>query len=313
MVDYKPPLLHRSAHFSTIIPNLFRPSLTPRYERVTIPTPDQDFLDIDGIFKESKTAVLLLHGLEGSSMSRYISSIAMQLAQEGYDVLAMNQRGCSGRDNLKLRTYHSGNTEDVLTVLSHFANSYETIHIIGFSLGGNIALRLAGTDLRTSQLPVEKIVGLSVPIDLKGCAIELGRFKNKIYLLRFLRSLKSKAIAKAEKFPDSMIDLKKIENAKSFFAFDEYFTAPVHGFESALHYYEQCSALPVLRDVKNPALLINARNDTFLSQSCYPGAERLSNSIFYIDPDYGGHVGFARNHRMHKQFWHEEQILNFLK
>ena len=311
-MNYAPPFLHKGSHFSTIIPNILRPTPRVQYTRVTIDTEDDDFIDVD-VRSVSKTkAVLLLHGLEGSSQSKYIIGIGNALVAHGYTVIAMNYRGCSGRDNLQARTYHSGNTEDVYTVLHYFKNTFQSIDIIGFSLGGNIALKLAAEN--TGQtLPFSKIISVSAPVDLAGCAQELAKPTNYIYLTRFLGSLKRKAISKSRQHPSLALDENRIKKAKTFEEFDEIYTAPIHGFKSAQDYYRKCSSLGVLNLIRVPTLLVNARNDTFLSDSCYPSIDKQSkSSITCLYPHYGGHVGFAQDMWMKGIFWHEKRILDFL-
>ena len=153
-----------------------------------------------------------------------------------------------------------------------------------------------------------------VPCDLNGSGTELARPKNFIYLRRFLKQLKQKALDKIDRFDAIALDRQAISNASNFMQFDQEFTAPVHGFNSALDYYTKSSCVQFIPDIKRPALIINAKNDSFLNESCYPYSEVSENDLVtMLCPDYGGHVGFASDFLMKKPFWHETQILDFIQ
>lgn len=308
---YHPPFLHRFAHFSTIVPNRFRPVDAIGYTRKTIETWDEDFIDLDYIIVKSTKAVLLLHGLEGSSESTYMLGIRNLLTSEGFDVVAMNHRSCSGRPNKLVSSYHSGKTDDVAFVLDHLKRSYDEIHLVGFSLGGNMALKYAG-EQGGSAIPTS-ICAISTPCDLAGSSQTLGRIGNRIYLNRFLSQLISKAEEKTSRFPDFGLNLKAIKSSRNFYDFDDSYTAPVHGFESADDYYEKSSSDQFIASIQRPTLIINALNDSFLSESCYPVKEASQNDLVTLQtPKYGGHVGFAQDFRMTLAFWHEKQVLKFI-
>lgn len=313
MVDYLPPLFHRNAHFSTIVPNKLRPNLRIGYERKTINTPDNDFLDLDFSSVKSNHCILLLHGLEGSSKSTYIRGMTIQLNQEGFDVVALNFRSCSGRANNLPISYHSGKTDDIEFVCNHLLHQYQSLQIVGFSLGANALLKMAG-HWKNNPLPrVKSIVAVSVPCDLASSGEKLKQRQNRVYLWRFLSQLKTKAEEKSIRFPESNIDLKALEKAQTFADFDEIYTAPVHGFDSAIDYYTKSSCKQFIEFIHVPTLIINAKNDSFLSPECYPVQEAQANP--YIDlriPTFGGHVGFASDFLMKKPFWHETRIIQFL-
>lgn len=312
--DYQPPFLHRLAHFSTIIPNQFRTIRGITYSRETIETVDDDFIDIDVSKIGSTQCILLLHGLEGNSHSSYMQGMVQFSNESGFDAIAMNHRSCSGRLNKQAISYHSGKTDDVQRIVDYLSKSYDSIHIVGFSLGGNIALKLAGQwgDSPTSK--VKSIVGVSVPCDLESSARTLAKLENRVYLWRFLSQLKAKAKEKSMRFPEANIDAHLLQHCSSFHAFDQAYTAPVHGFKSALDYYEKSSSKQFISNIRLPTLIINARNDSFLSPECYPFAEVEANAnVSLITPTYGGHVGFAQDYKMNAPFWSEVQIMNFIQ
>lgn len=310
MADYRPPFLHSNGHLATILPNKLRPTKRQNFKRRTIITPDGDFFDVDILSNKSSTAVVLLHGLEGNSTSKYIQGMAQAIQVNGFDTLCMNFRGCSGRPNSTFQSYHSGKTDDLALLMSEFQN-YESIHLIGFSLGGNVVLKYMGegnTDPR-----VKSCVAISTPVDLAGSSSVLSTTENALYLSRFLRQLKSKALDKGKRFPKSGINPHQIKSARTFHDFDDAYTAPAHGFDSAGDYYQKSSSKQFLKSIQKPALIINALNDSFLSDSCYPYEECDENDfITLLTPEFGGHVGFASDTLMRKQFWHEQKAIDFI-
>lgn len=310
--DYKPPFLHKNAHLAAILPNQLRKTTLPPSQRVSINTVDDDFLDLDIYRQNHNRAAILVHGLEGSSQSTYIKGMARQMLHSNFDAICLNMRGCSGRPNKQFCAYHSGKTEDLETVVQHFSSQYDHLVVIGFSLGGNVVLKYAGEHGNNISKKVVAAIGISVPLDLAGSCDTLSLSHNKLYLTRFLRQLSRKAKQKAIDFPNSVISPEQFENLKDFRAFDDLYTAPAHGFRDANEYYTKCSAKQFLKFIGIPTLIINAKNDTFLSESCYPQPEELSEKITYLAPNYGGHVGFASNHLMNQPFWSEQCTTQFL-
>ena len=313
MVEYFPPLFHRHAHFSTIIPNQLRFYPKVIYSRESINTPDLDFLDVDFSSISSPNCVLLLHGLEGSSQSAYIRGMTFHLNQAGFDVAVLNFRSCSGRVNNLPISYHSGKTDDVEHVCEHLLNRYQSLQIVGFSLGANVLLKMAGQWGNKPPQKIKSIIAVSVPCDLASSAQKLKQLQNRIYLWRFLSQLKVKAEQKAIRHPESNIDLKGLKKAQNFEEFDEIYTAPVHGFDSAKDYYSKSSSKQFIESINVPTLIINAKNDSFLTSECYPIEEAQINPFIELwIPTFGGHVGFATDFLMKKPFWHEEHIITYL-
>jgi uncharacterized protein len=310
--DYKPPLLYKNAHLAAILPNQLRKTSLPKSNRISITTADDDFLDLDIYSQNHKRAVILVHGLEGSSQSTYIKGMAQQMLESNLDAICLNMRGCSGRPNKQFCAYHSGKTEDLETVVQHFSSRYAQLVLIGFSLGGNLVLKYTGERGSSISKKVSATIGISVPLDLAGSCDTLSLSHNKLYLTRFLHQLSKKAKQKAIDFPDSGLQPEQFEHLKDFRAFDNLYTAPAHGFADANEYYAKCSAKQFLKNIHIPTLIINAKNDTFLSESCYPKPAELSESITYLAPNYGGHVGFASNIWMNRPFWSEQCSAKFL-
>lgn len=311
---FSPSLPFRNAHFNTVYRPLFMKD-TINYQRKRVTTWDADFIDLDFSFIGSKTLVLLIHGLEGSSQSNYMITTSNYLNNIGFDTVCMNLRGCSGEDNLLLETYHSGKTDDVAFIIKHLISSYnyENIIIIGFSLGGNLTLKYLG---EYSNIPsnVKGGIAVSVPVDLTSSQAELNKLKNKIYLSEFLRTMKLKLLQKAEKFPEFKLNKELLFKASKFRHLEKQYTVPVFGFKSSEDYWQKASAKPFIQEIKVPTLLINALNDSFLSQECYPIKEAKEMKNFHLlIPNYGGHVGFMSSFSNTENRWMEQQIALFIQ
>ncbi len=312
--NFTPSLPFKNGHFNTIYRPLFvKEEINFKRKRIT--TWDSDFIDLDFSFVKSDTLVLLIHGLEGSSSSSYMLTATKYLNNTGFDTVCMNLRGCSGEDNLLLGTYHSGKTDDVDFVINYLNKtySYKNIVIVGFSLGGNLSLKYLG---EYSDIPevVKGAVAVSVPVDLTTSQAELSKFKNKIYLSEFLKTMKSKLIAKAERFPEFELDRKLLAKANKFRHIEKQYTVPVFGFKSSEDYWEKASSRPYIPKIKHPTLLINSLDDSFLSKECYPydEAEKVAN-FYLITPNYGGHVGFLSSFTKTQNNWLEKKMVQFIK
>ncbi len=292
---YHPPLFFRNGQFATIYSGLVRRVNGVIQNRERINLSDGDFLDLDWSKSQNSTGklVILLHGLEGNGQRPYITGSAKLFNQNGYDACAVNYRGCSGEPNLKYRSYHSGATGDLAEVINHIlqARTYSEIYLKGFSLGGNLALKYLGEG---NKVPVEikGAIAVSVPCSLHDSCKQLLMPKNIHYAIRFKKhligKLREKQVLFPELIPDS--DIKKIRTLKDF---DDVYTSTAHGFKDALDYYEKCSSLQFLPNIDIPSLIINAKDDSFLGEVCYPFKESETNPNLYLEvPKYGGHVGF---------------------
>ncbi len=311
---YYPSLLFKNAHFNTIYKTLFHKN-TISYRRERILTPDADFLDLDFSTVGSKTLVIAMHGLEGSSQSKYIISVISYLNSCKIDCVAINFRGCSGEDNNHLHSYNSGKTDDVQIVINHLLENYtyKNIILLGYSMGGNITLKYLG---ETTNLPseIKGAIAISVPCDLEGSSYALATWNNFIYMNRFLKTLKEKTLLKLEKFPKNGIDKDIVLKATSFKDFDNAVTAPLFGFKNAEDYWKESSSKQFIPTIRKPTLLINALDDSFLSESCFPFQEAKNHSYLNFEtPKYGGHVGFNSSFFGKDVLWSENRILSFIK
>ena len=312
---YEPAIAFKSKHFNTIYRTLFH-KIDVSFQRERMETSDGDFMDIDFSMVESKSVVVIIHGLEGSSTSKYVTALSQTSNEEGFDVAAVNLRGCSGETNRLLSSYHSGKTNDLAEIVDYIENSktYEHIYIVGYSLGGNLLLKYMGEQRSDYSSLIKGAVGVSVPCDLKGSSQSIAKFWNMVYMQRFLISLKSKTRIKLEQFPENDLKSEAILNSKNFLDFDNYFTAPVNGFKDANDYWKRNSCNQFLEGIKIPSLLVTAADDPFLSESCIPVKEARNNKFFHLEvTKYGGHVGYNSNFDNGSGFWLERRIIDFFK
>ncbi|MFM8914353.1 MAG: YheT family hydrolase [Flammeovirgaceae bacterium] len=308
MTNYQPPWVLFNRHIETVYPALLRKVSNVAYQRERIYTTDGDFLDLDWVPRGSRKLVIISHGLEGNTQRAYIKGMAKAFVQQGFDALAWNYRGCSEEINRQLRFYHSGATDDLDAVIQHAAPRYEQVFLVGFSLGGNLTLKYVGE--RGSQVhpKIKKAVAFSVPIDLHTSCLQISRPENWLYTKRFLNSLEKKVVAKSRAM--SGLDLSHFSTIKTLMDFDEYYTAPLHGFAGAIDYYQRCSALQFLGNIAIPTLLVNAQNDPFLSKECFP--TKINNPNFTFEsPARGGHVGFSLFGNRGR-FWSELRAVDFV-
>ena len=312
---YNPPLLFRSAHLQTIYPTVYRkvPLVTAKRERID--TPDGDFLDLDwSTEQDGNRLVVITHGLEGHARGHYCQGMAQALQRAGWDVLAWNFRGCSGEPNQKLRSYHSGATEELQIVLDHVFSEtdYESIVLVGFSLGGNLMLKYLGDRGAQIDSRIKGAVALSVPCDLASSAKKLEHWQNRIYMKRFMGTLRTKVREKAERFPDQ-ISTAGLDRMRTFAEFDDTYTGPIHGFQGAEDYWAQSSCLNSLKHIATPTLLISALDDPFLTPECFPIEAAKENKYFHLEtPKHGGHLGFVEFNDA-GEYWSERRAVNFLE
>lgn len=310
--NYKPPRWLFNGHFETIYPPLFRKiSIPVTANKITINTPDNDYFELNYYDKNSIKTLIISHGLEGNNERPYVIGMAKLFFLNGWNVIAWNYRGCNGKVNNSIKSYHSGFTEDLEEVIK-YANKpdVKTISLVGFSLGGNLTLKYLG-DANKVNNKIKCAVTFSVPLDLHNGCLEITKSRNFIYSRRFLKTLKKKVREKAYKFPEIQIQqLSRIQDLKTF---DDYFTAPLHGFKDALEYYHSCSSINVLDKIQIPTLIVNALNDPFLSQECYPFKALKFHEFVHLEtPARGGHVGFC-SFNGSEFYWSEIRAYEFIE
>ncbi len=321
--SYKPALGLGNMHIQTIFPFLFRNIKGVSYQRERILTPDKDFLDIDWSFsslrepsakKVTDSLVIISHGMEGNTYRPYVLGMVKYLNHSGFDTLSWNFRSCSGEMNNMSKSYHSGATEDIETVIQHCLRKrkYKNIFLVGFSVGGNIALKYLGEKGDRIANEIKKAVTFSVPCNLEATAYKMSSLKNTIYLNHFLKRLYTKICLKSKMYPNQ-IKLVPFKEINSFKDFDDLYTAPLNGFKDAIDYWNKASSKNYLKNISIPTLLINAQNDTFLSPESFPISEARDHKFLYLEmPEKGGHNGFISLHKS-AFYWSEIRTLLFFK
>lgn len=302
-MKYQAPIWLPSGNLQTIWAPLFAQRYTlgkPVFKRERWETPDQDFIDVDYLVCSSKIKIkqplmlVMFHGLEGSSQSHYCESFADYANQHGFEFTVVHFRGCSGEINLAPRAYHSGDYEEIDWILQKLKKIHQMpMFAVGVSLGGNALLRWAEEMGKAACKVVKGVTAICSPIDLAAGGKQIGiGFNKHVYTKRFLSSMKPKAMKKLEQFP-GLFDRDAVLQAKNLYDFDNAFTAPLHGFKNTEDYWERCSAKAHLKQIKIPALVINAKNDPFIPASCLPKANEVGQWVKLWKPDDGGHVGFT--------------------
>jgi predicted alpha/beta-fold hydrolase len=311
-MSYSPSWWLRNGHFQSIYPSIFRRLDDRSFVRERIETPDNDFLDLDWVRSGHKRLVVLTHGLEGHSRRPYMLGMAAAAAKQNWDVLAWNFRSCSGEPNRLLRSYHSGATNDLETVIKYaITKSYKEIALVGFSIGGNKTLIHLGRGGETLSSKILGAVVFSVPCDLATSSKQLAKTKNVMYMKNFLGSLKQKLSDKKRLYPDE-IDLKHFSKIKNFYDFDSLYTAPINGFLSAEDYWSKSSSKQYIESIRVPTLMVSAKNDPFLTPECFPYELVERNPKLTLEtPEFGGHVGFMSINK-NKRYWSEQRAMDYL-
>jgi predicted alpha/beta-fold hydrolase len=281
----------------TIWPALFsHPYLAeaPAYVRERWHTPDGDFIDVDHLPAAPDAPWLVLfHGLESSSMSRYAVAFALAARRRGWHFSVPHFRGCSGEMNLAPRAYHSGDFEEVGFILGRIRQQAGApILAAGVSLGGNALLRWAQEAGGTAASVARAVAAVSAPVDLAaaGNAID-GGMNRHIYARMFLRTMKPRALAKWQQHP-GLFDRERLMAARTLRDFDDCYTGPLHGFSGVDDYWDRASAKPHLKAIRIPTLVLNARNDPIVPGWSLPSHGEAGAHVTLWQPVDGGHVGF---------------------
>ena len=289
-------------HLQTLYSPLCRPALSLPRQRERLTLQDGDFLDLDwlGQADDETPCVILLHGLTGSSSSRYILGQQQELALQGWQSVAVNWRGCSGVPNRLAKGYHSGVSEDLTELVSLLSARRPTqpLAAIGYSLGGNVLLKYLGEQGGATTLMAAAAV--SVPFRLDHSAERISQGMSRLYQARFLRDLRRYMANKRHQFaingdPDEyakLLDLGSLKGMKTLRDFDERVTAPLHGYTSASDYYQRCSSLYFLSTIRVPTLIVQSQDDPFVYPHSAPRPSDLPANVTLEYHARGGHVGF---------------------
>ena len=302
--SYRAPWWLPGGHLQTIWPSLFSRAVDgapPKFRRERWTTPDRDFIDVDFLQRptapdgEQAPLLVLFHGLEGSSRSGYAQAFACLARAQGWSYAVPHFRGCSGELNLAPRAYHSGDFEEVEWVLARMAEHHGgPVLAVGISLGGNMLLRWAEESGSQADQKARAVAAVCSPVDLAAGGHAIGRgFGRHTYTRMFLKTMKPKAMAKLRQHP-GLFDETRLRDARDLYEFDNVFTAPLHGFRDTDDYWKRASAKPHLRDIRIPALVLNALNDPFVPAGSLPRQREVGPHVTLWQPRHGGHVGFAQ-------------------
>jgi predicted alpha/beta-fold hydrolase len=305
---FKPAWWLPGPHLQTLFPYVFRksPALPAKRERIELA--DGDFIDIDWGPQHSGALILLLHGLEGSIRSHYAAGLMHSFDKHGFQVALMNFRGCSGEPNRLPRSYHSGDTGDLDTIvrLLHERFPNRPLFVVGVSLGGNVLLKWLGE--HPSQERVQAAVAVSVPFELNQAALRLQSGLSRLYQDHLLRKLRRSTRAKAARMP-MPVAVEQLDRLTSFRSFDDQVTAPLHGFRGVDDYYRRCSSRQFLKYIRTPTVILHALDDPFMTSDSVPGHDELGPGVTLELSRRGGHVGFvAGNWPWQVRYWLDERI-----
>jgi len=299
-----------NAHAQTMFAAFGRrpPRVVWRPERFELS--DGDFVDLCHLGPREGRRVVVLHGLGGSAESPYVRGMASAIAGAGWAVTAFQFRGASGALNRRPRLYHSGDTGDIAEVARALRPSAEPLIAVGFSLGGNVTLKLLGEQGADSVFDAG--VGISVPFQLDVCADVLARGVAWAYG-RFLVHALQRIVWHKRAQLGSRIDVAAAMRARDFRTFDGLVTAPLAGFASAADYYTRCSSRAFVGRIARPTLVIHALDDPFMRPGCVPEPHELAPSVTLEASPHGGHVGFAaRGERACPAWYAERRVLRWL-
>ena len=317
-MKYRAPVWLPGGNLQTIWSALYAKRVfgpAPLYRRERWTSPDDDFIDVDWLAPPVEPGasstkagaaprswessggcplLVLFHGLEGSSSSHYALAFADFARERGAAFAVAHFRGCSGELNYRPRAYHSGDFEEIDWILRRFRRVHDgAIVAVGVSLGGNALMRWAGEMEGSAAQVVRAVAAVSAPLDLAAGGAAIGRgFNRLVYTRMFLNSMKPKALEKLAQHP-GLFDRDALLAARDLHAFDNIFTAPLHGFKDTDDYWGRASAKPHLWRIKVPALVVNALNDPFVPAWSLPTQKQVGACVQLWQPAHGGHVGFA--------------------
>ena len=318
--NFQPAEYLSNPHIQTLFPTLFRRFKNVSFQQEELALPDGDFVDLVWNSKPLRTChkpiVVVFHGLEGSVASPYASGIMQRLNADNWHAVVMHFRGCSGRGNRLARTYHSGETEDAKYLLQWLQTQYPhaPLAAIGFSLGGNMLLKLLGEMGTATHL--RAAISVCAPLRLDLCANQLQIGFSRIYQYHFMRSLKRKVLNKYDQHDYRQLiglDPQAVTKLNNFWQFDDAFTAPIHNFLNVQDYYTKASARQYLNAIEIPTLVIQSLDDPFMPPAVIPDETELATNVQLEISEKGGHLGFIAGSIWQPKFWLEQRLPQFLR
>ena len=261
------------------------------------------------------TTLIALHGLESSSDAHYVRGLADKAFASGFNVVRVNQRNCGGTEQLSDSLYHSGLTHDPIAIMRELTqvDGLPAFAVAGYSLGGNLALKLAGDFGARPPKQLRAVCAVSPTMDLAVCVDALEEERNRIYQWHFVKNLKKRMRRKAAAWP-GRFPLDGLSRIRSIRQFDDAYTAPFHGFKDAADYYYRASAMRVIGNISVPTLIITAADDPFVPPAPFRNPAVIGNpNITVLITPHGGHCGFIEEGQgEYDGYWAERQIIEFL-
>ncbi|HXE12445.1 MAG TPA: alpha/beta fold hydrolase [Bryobacteraceae bacterium] len=306
--------LVRNAHLLTIAANFWPRDIDetrfPPRRRVYHTDANTGILVLEHQPLEAQGQILLLHGLEGSSNAGYFKSFAQDALLRGFGIHRSNMRTCGGTETLSETMYHSGLTSDTRFILEQIHRTRPgPLFLLGFSLGGNVALKLAG-ELGVNNL-LTGVCAVSTPIDLAACVRTLDRPSNRIYARRFLKRLKERIRLKTRLSPHLYSD-EDLDAVTGIWEFDDRYTGPLFGFGNAENYYRTQSSRNFLDAIRTPSLVIHAKDDPLVPVSTYQHHAFAENPYLkLLLLEHGGHLGFLSREK--PRFWLDGVVLDWME
>ncbi|MFO1258785.1 MAG: alpha/beta fold hydrolase [Gammaproteobacteria bacterium] len=256
---------------------------------------------------------LLVHGLTGSHRSNYMVRLTRKLVKAGYRACRLNLRGCGTGIGLAQHPYHSGRSDDLKTTLAYLSNRYPgiPIHILSFSLGANLALKMTGEMGGLKPNTFVSLSAISPPLDLYASVRRIGASPNRIYDQYFAKALVKSVEAIEAHFPE--LSSHSLAHVNSIFEFDDIYTAPINGFKDARDYYTRCSSQHFISDIRVPTLILHAKDDPLVSSNAFKSKYYGNPHLHWILTQHGGHVGFlgATPERFSYQ-WMDSVLLSWI-
>jgi hypothetical protein len=314
---FRPSWWLPGGHLQTLWPALLRRPPTVALRRERLELADGDFLDLDWLEGADPAAplALLLHGLEGGPDSHYVPGMLQALGSAGFRPVVMYHRGCSGEPNRHHRRYTGGDTADVAELAARLRTRHPGVPlaVVGVSLGANVLLKWLGEEGAAS--PVAAAAAISPPFRLDRAAERLDRGLSRLYQRHLLTTL-SRALARKYAADPAACPVppEELAGMRSFRAFDDAFTAPVHRYAGVDDYYARASARQYLGAITVPTLIVHATDDPFTTPDAVPGPGELSPAVRLELYRHGGHVGFvAGSVPGRPRYWLEERVPAFLR
>jgi predicted alpha/beta-fold hydrolase len=265
--------------------------------------------------RQQHLTLVALHGLEGSSEAHYMRGIAAKAWARGFNVVRLNQRNCGGTEHLCAGLYHSGLTADPLFVLRELIerDRLPRVAFAGYSLGGNLALKLAGELAADAPQQLVAVAAVSPVMELETCVQAIERRENRIYEWNFCRNLQARMRRKERTFR-GQFNLDGLWKVWSIRTFDDRYTAPHHGYHGAADYYHRASAMRVIDRVARPALILSAADDPFVPPHIFEApAVRNNPHITTVVTSHGGHCAFVEDANGYDGYFAERTVVDFLR